>query len=159
MPILQTTWQIDFHLRETREAIWSICSQVLISTPAAAPQSSAGSLSSDQLSQIISYLTQNLGITGASLPFDFTAMSATSEDPTPWIFDSDATYHMTFDHSILTHFLQFLIPLVYTLLMVNPLHPPNLVILLPLLTHQIDSPYPLFSAFLNLPFNYYLLAK
>ena len=43
---------------------------VAVSAPAPALQSSVGSLSSDQLSQIASYLTQTLGITGASSTSD-----------------------------------------------------------------------------------------
>ena len=31
-------------------------------------------------------------------------MSVTSGYSTPWIFDSGATHHMTFDHSVLTNF-------------------------------------------------------
>ena len=53
-----------------------------------------------QLSQIASYLTKTLGITGASSTSDFTVMSATFGYSTLWIFDSSATHYMTFDHSI-----------------------------------------------------------
>ena len=57
----------------------------LVSASAHAPasQSSMGFLSSDQLSQIASYLTQNLGITGASSTSNFTAISAISGDLLP----------------------------------------------------------------------------
>ena len=75
--------------------------------PPLALQSSAGSISSDQLSQIALYLGQNLDITGASSNSDFTVMSVTSEGSTVWIFDSGVTHHMTFDHSILTLFSCF----------------------------------------------------
>ena len=92
-------------------------SSVAVSAPAPALQSSAGS-SSDQLSQIASYLTQNLGIIGASLSSDFTAMFATSKDSTPWINDSYATHHMIFDHYVLTHYSHvFCIPKLTTQLL------------------------------------------
>jgi len=78
-------------------------SSVADSALALTPRSSASSLSYDQFSQIASYLTQNLGITRASSTSDFTAMSATSGDSTPWIFDSGTTHHMTFDHFVLTN--------------------------------------------------------
>src|SRR4051812_27006365 len=61
-------------------------------------QPPTGSLSPDQLSQIASYL----GISGMPSSSEATAMSATPGNTTPWIFDSGATHHMTFDSSTLT---------------------------------------------------------
>jgi len=55
--------------------------------------------------------------------------------------------------------LHFLIQPIYTLLMIHLLQSLSLVILLPLLIRQVDSPCLLSFAFLNLPWNYYLLAN
>ena len=68
---------------------------VVDSAPASALQPSMRFLSSDQLSQIASYLIQNLGIMGASPTLDFTAMSATSGGSTPRIHDSKC--HSSYD--------------------------------------------------------------
>ena len=107
MSVLQTTWIHDFHLSETRKNLWTICSpaSIAVTAPASAPQPLAGSLSSDQLSQIASYLTQNRGINGASQALDFTVIFVTSGGSTSWLFDSGVTHHMTFYHSVLTHYL------------------------------------------------------
>jgi len=75
-------------------------SSIDVFAPAPAPQSSTGSLLSDQLSQIASYLTQNLSITGASLTSDFTVVSAIFRDSLD-ICDSGVTHHMIFEHSFL----------------------------------------------------------
>ena len=88
--------------RERIHGPYSPRSSVATYAPTSAPQPLAGSLLSDQLSQIASYLTQNLDITRATPTPDFTAMSATSGGSAPRIFASGATHHMTFDHSVLT---------------------------------------------------------
>jgi len=71
------------HKRERLYGPWVPRSSVAASASAPASQSSVGFLSSDQFSQIASYLTQNLGITGTSSTSNFTAMSVISRDSTP----------------------------------------------------------------------------
>jgi len=65
--------------------------------------------------------------------------------------------------SLIILFLQivllFLIQPIYTLLMVHLLQSLSLVTLLSLLIRWVDSPYLLSFAFLNLSWNYYLLAN
>jgi len=55
--------------------------------------------------------------------------------------------------------LMFLIQSIYALLMVNLLQSLSLVTLLPLLIRRVDSPYLISFTFLNLSWNYYLLAN
>lgn len=54
------------------------------------PQRSVGSLFSNQLSQIASYLAQNLGTSGMPSSSDATTMSAAVGNSTHWIFNSNA---------------------------------------------------------------------
>ena len=104
-------------------------SSVVASAPASVLQSSIAFLSFLPLSQIASYLIHILGITGASWTSDFAAMSAASDVSTPWIFDTGATRHMTFDHSVLTNCSS-----------VHLLQSFSLVTLLSLLIRRVDSP-------------------
>lgn len=46
----------------------------------------------------------------ASSTFDFTAMSANSGGPPPWIFDSGTTHHMTFNYFVFTRYFPIFTP-------------------------------------------------
>src|SRR3954462_7517695 len=57
------------------------------STPSPSPLAASGSsLSADQLAQLSTYLTQNLGISAGPSTTDATALSAASGSASPWIF-------------------------------------------------------------------------
>ena len=88
-----------------RKAIWSIWYQVLnwcLCTYTSSVVLSGVSIIWSALTDCLVPCTE-FGHHWSVFDFDFTAVSATSGDSTPWIFYSGATHYMAFYHFILTY--------------------------------------------------------